>query len=419
MKRNILILLIVVFAAFHSEAHVSLLYPSGGETFYPGDTVIIEWQEVISHNTLNWDIYFSSDGGLTWEGLQIDISVDLLSHQWIVPETLTTLGKIKIVQDNVDTDYEDICDNFTILSSSSNNAYAWAPVGATWYYTERHAFSGDQTFLKITSVKDTVVFDKNCRLIQKQGNPMCSGRPNIELMYQKDSVVYFWDDEFNRFQILYDLTKRIREFWIIEVYDNRYDWELDSFIINADTIRITVNSISSIEINGKLLKQLHVTYDVITEVYPYSYNSIIIEKIGDVNYLFNYYPYSSMACDGNFANGLRCYEDSELGFYSTGIADSCNYIYKWVSIQEFYSDSYQAVIYPNPFTDQLTIEGLPNDDLLIEIYDLFGRAVYLDTRPSDNSITISTADIKAGLYLLRVRDTDSSQTITSKKIVKQ
>lgn len=96
---------------------------------------------------------------------------------------------------------------------------------------------------------------------------------------------------------------------------------------NLDTINVSIDSISPIVINGKSLKRLHVPYYLLTEEYPYSYNSIIIEKIGDIQYMFNYYPSASVACDGNYSAGLRCYQDSELGFYSTGIADSCDYIY--------------------------------------------------------------------------------------------
>lgn len=123
MKKNTLVLLIVVMAMFHSEAHVALLNPSGGETFYPGETVTIEWQELISHNTSNWDLYFSSDGGLTWDIIQIDIPLVTFSYQWTIPVTQTTQGRIKIVQDNVDSDYDDVSDNFTISTIADINTH--------------------------------------------------------------------------------------------------------------------------------------------------------------------------------------------------------------------------------------------------------------------------------------------------------
>ena len=117
MKRYRLLLIFVVLAMFHAEAHVSLLNPRGGETFHPGDIVIVQWQEDISHNTLDWDLYFSGDGGNTWDIIKSDIPLGTLSYRWNVPVTHTTQGQIRIVQDNNGGDYDDISGNFTISSS--------------------------------------------------------------------------------------------------------------------------------------------------------------------------------------------------------------------------------------------------------------------------------------------------------------
>lgn len=293
-----------------------------------------------------------------------------------------------------------------LLSFVKLTAQDFAPIGAEWHYNERHAFSGDLTFFKVSSIKDTVVDMKNCRLIQKQGNPMCSGRPDIEYMYQKDSILYFYDTTFNKFQILYDLTKKVNESWVIEVIDVMYD-------NNLDTIKITVDSIATKVINEKPLKELFVTYNVLTEEHPYSYKSRIIEKIGDVNYLFNYYPYSSIACDGNYADGLRCYEDSELGFYSTMIVDSCDYIYIWSNIQGKISNI-NIKIFPNPTSGQIKISAETKSEYLVELTDVIGRKL-----KSDNFTLNTQIDITAfpkGSYILLVKE--RNETITERIIIK-
>lgn len=118
MKKYTLLLLFVSLATIHSEAHVSLLSPNGGENYNSGETVTIEWQVIIPHNSLNWDLYFSGDGGNTWDIIQIDIPIATLSLDWIVPETQTNQARIKIVQDNVDSDYDGISDDFTISGGS-------------------------------------------------------------------------------------------------------------------------------------------------------------------------------------------------------------------------------------------------------------------------------------------------------------
>jgi hypothetical protein len=59
---------------------------------------------------------------------------------------------------------------FKMLLVHSAIAQDFAPIGAEWYYTERHAFSGDITFLKISSIKDTIVNQKNCRILLNEAS---------------------------------------------------------------------------------------------------------------------------------------------------------------------------------------------------------------------------------------------------------
>jgi len=93
-----------------ASAHVRLVYPQGGETFPSGSRVTIEWQLLISHSQQDWDLYFSSDGGVTWDTLALDLSISLRSYDWTVPEIETTQAKIKVVQDNSGLDYESTCE---------------------------------------------------------------------------------------------------------------------------------------------------------------------------------------------------------------------------------------------------------------------------------------------------------------------
>ncbi|MDX1409548.1 MAG: hypothetical protein R3330_15480, partial [Saprospiraceae bacterium] len=99
---------------FQAKAHVELDVPTGGETYDPGDMVVIAWHEVIPHNTLNWDLYFSADGGQEWEILQLDLPVGTHDYTWTVPNINTTQARIMVVQDNEGMDYDDQSPNFTI-----------------------------------------------------------------------------------------------------------------------------------------------------------------------------------------------------------------------------------------------------------------------------------------------------------------
>ncbi len=96
-------------------AHVELDYPVGGETFNPGQTVTIQWHIAIPHNTLNWDLLYSLDGGNSWEAIQMDLPAGSLSYNWIVPSNITSQARVSVIQDNSGTDYQDESTNFNIV----------------------------------------------------------------------------------------------------------------------------------------------------------------------------------------------------------------------------------------------------------------------------------------------------------------
>jgi len=108
------ITLIIVSILGNLNAHVGLDYPKGGQTFYVGDTVEIKWQNIIIHNPIDWDLFFSSDGGGSWQSIQLNLPTTQFTYKWIVPNILTNSAQIRIIQDNVGADYESQSSNFTI-----------------------------------------------------------------------------------------------------------------------------------------------------------------------------------------------------------------------------------------------------------------------------------------------------------------
>lgn len=114
-----LILIALIFcSSSRLLAHVELDYPQGGETFITGQTILIQWHIAVPHETLNWDLHFSADGGMNWKVIQLNIPVGQLSYEWEVPDTMTVLGKIRVFMNNVDQDYLDISGNFTIVPNT-------------------------------------------------------------------------------------------------------------------------------------------------------------------------------------------------------------------------------------------------------------------------------------------------------------
>jgi len=121
MKKFMLISLTVLSLVFIQSAlaHVALLYPVGGETFQAGEIVTIQWQIVIYHGSCNWDLYFSDDGGSTWQPIATDLEQTVLEYNWTVPSIATDSGQVKVIQDNATgPDYTDASGNFTINVST-------------------------------------------------------------------------------------------------------------------------------------------------------------------------------------------------------------------------------------------------------------------------------------------------------------
>jgi len=114
-------LFVLILSSFilpgNALAHVALIYPVGEETFQAGNVIIIQWQTEIYHGPSNWDLFFSSDGGSTWESIAVDLQESQMTYDWIVPNIDTDSAQIKVIQDNeTGSDYPDASGNFMINS---------------------------------------------------------------------------------------------------------------------------------------------------------------------------------------------------------------------------------------------------------------------------------------------------------------
>lgn len=113
-SRFIILSFLLFLVAQSTYAHVELTYPEGGETFNSNDTITITWVEAQAHVTQNWELYYSPDAGNSWIEISTNIPVPLREFEWIVPEGETVKGRIRVVQNNAETDYDDVSANFIV-----------------------------------------------------------------------------------------------------------------------------------------------------------------------------------------------------------------------------------------------------------------------------------------------------------------
>jgi hypothetical protein len=104
--------------------HVDLETKLTDSIFSPGDEIKLEWLVVIEHDPIDWDLYYSIDGGETWEVIEEGIRLERLDYVWKAPDVESSRMMVQIVQDNdIMPDYSDYSDTFTITSEQLTPVY--------------------------------------------------------------------------------------------------------------------------------------------------------------------------------------------------------------------------------------------------------------------------------------------------------
>lgn len=125
-RSTLLFAFLVATLASPAQAHVRLLAPNGGETLDVGSTFTIRWRVLIAHNTQNWDLWYATtDAPRTWIAIATDLapgdaSVDSEhAYEWVIPDAITDLARVRVRMDNSATDYQDISNaDFSIVPAS-------------------------------------------------------------------------------------------------------------------------------------------------------------------------------------------------------------------------------------------------------------------------------------------------------------
>lgn len=122
------------------------------------------------------------------------------------------------------------------------------------------------------------------------------------------------------------------------------------------------------------------------------------------------FPFLSRICDINFIQGIRCYEDSILGLFQTGMASSCDF--SSVDIDEFPLPEKYA-IFPNPVTNELYFNNIDNTTISVTIYNIYGSIIQT-LKTNDNKINIS--NLKNDVYLIMVKNLNNEILLINKII---
>lgn len=261
----------------------------------------------------------------------------------------------------------------------------FALVGAKWHYQNSdHAPTLEgASFFIIEVVKDTLVNDTTLKMLKifypygYVGSPVSNPLNDYQFIYQDGYKVYkatLGNGNLN-LDLLYDFNANIGDSWF-----TNYDLE------------VIVEDIDSIQVNNTWLKRLH----VVTDNCCVGYWGQIIERVGSNNYLF--------PTGDNSAKGpLYCYEDNDIGLYSTNIVPACDYV-DLVTTGIEANPNNELSIFPNPVHDFLYINQ--PFDLDISILDTNGQIVF-KTSITQNENSLNISKLPAGIYyVLAVNDTN-------------
>lgn len=259
----------------------------------------------------------------------------------------------------------------------------FAPIGAKWYINRAHTLPNNSFKVDILeSLKDTIVQDKVCRLI------------NNHIIYEEANKIYYLYDDTLR--LIYDFSVDIGDTVTFEIF-NMYQELIDA--------EFKVDTIENILYEDTTLKRFTLTQTASSyDNFPFE-QYIYYDKFGSLNNLIDHPCIDAILPLGTQIAWLRCYTDSEIEFHTpiflnSSIAEEdCDYVAPLVGFESVNTND--IICYPNPFYNQITIQ---NNDLLngyLDVFDVTGKLIYT-TAIHTNQINLSHLDV--GLYFIVVRD---------------
>ena len=272
----------------------------------------------------------------------------------------------------------------------------FAPIGATWHYQIQHSSIGNIEYGKWEAIKDTVILGKNTREVKRTFGIEASFTDSVYYVYEDSGIVYKYLEATNSFTTLYNFNKNMGESWSTQVDTNCI-------------MLIMVDSTSSIIINADTLKVLHIS----SALGGNGFWGPVIEKIG---HQVSPLPHIEYICnawhvDGAWYTGLRCYSDTIIGSYDSGLSTTCEYIY--IGIEELTPATIN--IHPNPTSGAISISLEEVNKGSLRALNSLGQVVFEEDFKATKELNISL-DGPSGLYFIQI---EIDGELITKKVVKE
>ncbi len=279
--------------------------------------------------------------------------------------------------------------------------------GADWHFmVQNGGFFGPYyyTNTEIKYTHDTLFMGKTVRVL----NTTVSFRypaygTSEQFIYTSGDSVFFYNSQtLNKFQILYNFGSSVGQGWQIYLQGSS----------SIDTINVKVDSIKNTLINSVSLKTLYVTYTgTAHQLFQIENHSVIYDRIGDINYLFNFTSDIWSICDGcSSVEGLLCYQDNTFSLYQPDTTKPCNY--NTTGISQISGVNTNISIYPNPNNGLFVIEPNTTTKQTVMVYDVTGKQVLSQT--ISGKATIDASALYEGVYNISI---SNSEGVINKRLV--
>jgi len=263
---------------------------------------------------------------------------------------------------------------FTVSSLQAfSQASDFAPVGATWYYSETSTIMPYPEKFRLVEVTGEEVFQgKLCRKIE--GLTGC-GLPNPCYVFSQNDSVFYWSPNTSMFQLVYDFNAMPGDFW-----------DIDGLLPPFGPVRIMIDSLTNRIVGNDTLKLWHTSHTPTV----FDWGNEILEKVGNTCFMGPTYA----LCE-NQTCGLRCYADPEVDYRFVPYAcDTTIFTSKTKDIAALESISMN----PNPFDDKIILSSIyALEGYSFLLYDQLGRLVHKQVLGTGNA-TIETRDLPPGIY---------------------
>lgn len=289
-----------------------------------------------------------------------------------------------------------VCVSFSIFSQS-----IWTKGNAVWHYSFYNV--GERGYTKLWEAGDTTVLGIACTTIKRERHSFISGSNGSSfesvtslstgVIYTSNDTVFYWDNDADRFFVLYDFSAQVNDQWVLQTKEAYFDCN--------DTSVCVVESAGSVSLNGQNAIQLTVSH---TSDSP-------SELIGTVNSRFGatgcYLLPFPRRCDNPGSLDLDqveliCFQDDSL--YYNPSDGACEYYLGLDQLQ--YED---IRIYPNPTSNKLNILSDASVSS-IEIFDSYGKRCFAQS-PDLTFTELDLSGLNSGIYLVQITTNTGQVTI--------